>query len=128
MTALRFFFSITLDRYELRKPLFRVEQPRKLPTVLTQEEVARLLDAAASAKYKAALSVAYGAGLRASEVMSLKVSDIDSARMLLRVEQGKGLRTALPCSLRCCSIFCASGTASAGRKAGCFQAGTLSTR
>ena len=90
MTALRFFFSITLDRYELRKPLFRVEQPRKLPTVLTQEEVARLLDAAPSAKYKAALSVAYGAGLRASEVVSLKVSDIDSARMLLRVEQGKG--------------------------------------
>jgi integrase/recombinase XerD len=90
MTALRFFFSITLDRYELRKPLFRVEQPRKLPTVLTQEEVARLLDAAPGAKYKAALSVAYGAGLRASEVLSLKVSDIDSARMLLRVEQGKG--------------------------------------
>jgi integrase len=46
MTALRFFFSITLDRYDLRKPLFRVEQPRKLPTVLTQDEVARLLDAA----------------------------------------------------------------------------------
>src|SRR6516164_4155435 len=63
MTALRFFFSITLDRYQLRKPLFRVEQPRKLPTVLTQEEVAHLLDAAPSAKYKAALSVAYGAGL-----------------------------------------------------------------
>ena len=90
MTALRFFFSITLDRYQLRKPLFRVEQPRKLPTVLTQEEVAHLLDAAPSAKYKAALSVAYGAGLRASEVLSLKVTDIDSARMLLRVEQGKG--------------------------------------
>jgi len=90
MTALRFFFSTTLDRYDLRKPLFRVEQPRKLPTVLTQEEVARLLDAAPSAKYKAALSIAYGAGLRASEVLSLKVSDIDSARMLPRVEQGKG--------------------------------------
>ena len=90
MTALRFFFSITLDRYDLLKPLFRVKQPRKLPTVLTQDEVARLLDAAPGAKYKAALSVAYGAGLRASEVLSLKVSDIDSARMLLRVEQGKG--------------------------------------
>ena len=90
MTALRFVFSITLDRYDLLKPLFRVEQPRKLPTVLTQEEVAHLLDAAPSAKYKAALSVAYGAGLRASEVLSLKVSDIDSVRMVLRVEQGKG--------------------------------------
>jgi hypothetical protein len=53
--------------------------------VLTQEEVAGLLDAAPGAKYKAALSVAYGAGLRASEVLSLKLSDIDSARMLLRV-------------------------------------------
>ena len=90
MTALRFFFSVTLDRYDLLKAPFRVEQPRKLPTVLTQEEVARLLDAAPGAKYKAALSVAYGAGLRASEVLSLKVSDIDSARMLLCVEQGKG--------------------------------------
>src|SRR5271167_2270040 len=90
MTALRFFFSITLDRYELRKPLFRVEQPRKLPTVLTQDEVARLLDAAPGLKYKAALSVAYGAGLRAAEVVSLKVSDIDSKRMVIRVEQGKG--------------------------------------
>ena len=90
MTALRFFFSITLDQSGLRKPLFRVQGPQKLPTVLTQEEVARLLDAAPSAKYKAALSVAYGAGLRASEVVSLKVSDIDSARMVLRVEQGKG--------------------------------------
>ena len=126
MTALRFFFSITLDRYELRKPLFRVEQPRKLPTVLTQEEVARLLDAAPSAKYKAALSVAYGAGLRASEVLSLKVSDIDSDSYAWN--RARAARTALPCSPRCCSIFCASGTASAGRKAGCFQAGTRSTR
>jgi site-specific recombinase XerD len=90
MTALRFFFSITLDRHDLLKPLFRVEQPRKLPAVLTQNEVTRLLGAAPGAKYKAALSVAYGAGLRASEVVSLKVSDIDSARMMLRVEQGKG--------------------------------------
>ena len=90
MTALRFFFSITLDRPELLKALFRVQGPQKLPMVLTQEEVARLLESASGAKYKAALSVAYGAGLRASEVVSLKVSDIDSARMVLRVEQGKG--------------------------------------
>jgi integrase/recombinase XerD len=90
MQALRFFFSVTLDRPELLKALFRVQGPQKLPAVLTQEEVARLLDCAASAKHKAALSVAYGAGLRASEVVSLKVSDIESARMVLRVEQGKG--------------------------------------
>src|ERR1700741_2251170 len=90
MTALRFFFGPTLDRPDLLKPLFHISQPQRLPTVLTQEEVARLLDAAAGAKYKAALSVAYGAGLRASEVVSLKVTDIDSVRMILRVEQGKG--------------------------------------
>jgi integrase/recombinase XerD len=58
--------------------------------VLTQEEVARLFDSAASAKHRAALSVAHGAGFRASEVVSLRVTDIDSARMVLRVEQGKG--------------------------------------
>ena len=58
--------------------------------VLSLEEVARLLDAAPGLKYKAALSVAYGAGLRAAEVISLKVSDIDSKRMIIRVEQGKG--------------------------------------
>jgi integrase/recombinase XerD len=58
--------------------------------VLSPEQVARLLDAAPSLKYKAALSVAYGAGLRASEITSLKVEDIDSTRMVIRVEQGKG--------------------------------------
>jgi integrase/recombinase XerD len=90
MQALRFFFSVTLDKPGLLKALFRVQGPQKLPTVLTQEEVARLLESASCAKHKAALSVAYGAGLRASEVVSLKVFDIDSARMVLRVEQGKG--------------------------------------
>jgi hypothetical protein len=55
-----------------------------------REEVARLLDAAPGLKYKAALSVAYGAGLRAAEVVTLKVADIDSTRMIIRVEQGKG--------------------------------------
>jgi integrase/recombinase XerD len=90
MQALRFFFSVTLDRPDLLKALFRVQGPQKLPVVLTQQEVACLLDAAPSPKHKAALSVAYGAGLRASEVVSLKVTDIDSSRMILRVEQGKG--------------------------------------
>jgi integrase len=69
-----------------------VNEPRKAPVVLSQEEVARLLEAAPGLKYKAALSVAYGAGLRVSEVDNLKVSDIDSGRMTLRVEQGKGQR------------------------------------
>jgi site-specific recombinase XerD len=62
----------------------------RLPVVLSPQEVARLLDAAPGLKYRAALSVAYGAGLRASEVVCLKVSDIDSSRGVIRVEQGKG--------------------------------------
>jgi integrase/recombinase XerD len=90
VTALRFFFSVTVDRPETTKRLRLVREPRKLPVVLSMEEVTRLLEAAPGVKYKAALGVAYGAGLRVSEIASLKVSDIDSKRMLLRVEQGKG--------------------------------------
>jgi len=67
-----------------------VPVPRRLPVVLSREEVSRLLEATSSLKYKAAFSVAYGAGLRVSEVTSLKVSDIDSERKTLHVEQGKG--------------------------------------
>ena len=65
-------------------------RPQKIPLILSPEEVARLLDATASLKYRCALSIAYGCGLRASEVVSLKVADIDSSRMVIRVEQGKG--------------------------------------
>ena len=83
---------MTLERPDLVRPLTTVNKPRKAPVVLSQEEVARLLEAAPGLKYKAALSVAYGAGLRVSEVANLKVSDIDSERMTLRVEQGKGQR------------------------------------
>jgi len=90
VTALRFFFKVTLDRPETTRHLVFVHEPRKLPRVLSPEEVLQLLEAAPNPKYKAALSVAYGAGLRAMEVVALKVADIDSQRMLIRVEQGKG--------------------------------------
>ena len=92
IAALRFFFIVTLGRPDLVRPLRLVTEPRKTPIVLSQEEVARLIEAAPGLKYRAALSVAYGAGLRVSEVANLKVSDIDSQRMMLRVEQGKGQR------------------------------------
>ena len=90
VTALRFFFTVTLDRADAIKHLTFVAEPRKIPVVLSPEEVARFLEAAPGVKYKAAFSAAYGAGLRVSEVAALKVSDIDSERMLLRIEQGKG--------------------------------------
>lgn len=90
VSALRFFFSVTLDRPEVTKRLTFVAEPRKIPVVLSPEEVTRFLDAAPGPKYKAAFSAAYGAGLRVSEIVALKVSDVDSGRMLLRIEQGKG--------------------------------------
>ncbi|NBB68856.1 MAG: tyrosine-type recombinase/integrase [Alphaproteobacteria bacterium] len=90
VSALRFFLGVTLDRPDLARRLVVARQPQKLPTVLTPVEIQALLDAAPGPKAKAAMAVAYGAGLRASEVVNLRAGDIDSARMLLRVEQGKG--------------------------------------
>jgi len=90
VSTLRFFFKVTLGRPEIVEHTHAIHEARKLPVVLSPEEVVQLLDAAPGLKYKAALSVAYGAGLRATEVISLKVSDIDSKRMIIRVEQGKG--------------------------------------
>ena len=90
VTALRFLFKVTVDKPETTRHLVFVFEPRKLPRILPPEDVLRLLEAAPNPKSKAALSVAYGAGLRAMEVVALKVADIDSQRMLLRVEMGKG--------------------------------------
>jgi len=90
VATLRFLFRITLGRADILNHTQFIQEPRKLPVVLSPEEVARFLDAAPGLKYKAALSVAYGAGLRVSEVVALKVSDIDSKRMVIRIEQGKG--------------------------------------
>ena len=90
LTGLKFFFEVTLDRPEAMAKMSTVHVPRKLPVILSRDEVARLITCAGNLKYQAALSVAYGAGLRASEVVGLKVGDIDSQRMTLRVEQGKG--------------------------------------
>ena len=135
LTALRFLFMVTLRKPNVVIHLPFVREPRKLPVVLSPEEVARLLEAAPSLKYKAALSVAYGAGLRASEVISLKVGDIDSARMVIRVEQGKSLplrrrgaaRTAMSCSRGISSICRGPGGRKRGHRAGCFPGRTGST-
>ena len=90
VSALRFFFTVTLDRPDLARRLTVVPYPRRIPAVLSVEEVTLLLRATTASKYKAAFATAYGAGLRVSEVVALKVGDIDSERMLLRVERGKG--------------------------------------
>src|SRR5262249_53590213 len=122
-SALRFFFKITLARADLATQLARIHYPRRLPRVLSPEDVGRLLEAAPGPglKYKAALSVAYGAGLRACEVVALTVSDIDSKRMLIRVERARAARTATLCSRHGCSKCCARGGGSADRRAGCSR-------
>ena len=90
ITGLKFFFEFTVGDPERMAKMTPVPVPHKLPVILSRDEVARLIESAGNLKYQAALSVAYGAGLRASEVIALKVGDIDSQRMVLRVEQGKG--------------------------------------
>ena len=90
ITGLKFFFDVTLDRAELMAKMKPVFVPRTLPVVLSREEVSALIAATRNIKHQTALSIAYGAGLRASEVISLKVGDIDSTRMTLRIQQGKG--------------------------------------
>ena len=92
ITGLTFFFGTTLERPEAMVKMSHVHEPRKIPLVLSLEEVTRLLQSAGSLKYQAALGVAYGAGLRASEVVHLSVTDIDSDRRVIHVEQGKGGR------------------------------------
>ena len=117
VTALRFFFDVTLDRPDIAKHLLFVYEPRKLPVVLSPEEVVRFLEAAPSIKYKAALSVAYGAGLRVSEVVSLKVSDVDfqahdAARRTRQRAQGSP-----------CDVVAAATEASARLVSHCAAAG-----
>ena len=118
VAALRFFFTHTLDRPDLARKLVRIGHARKIPVVLSMDEMRRLLNATTCLKHHAALSVAYGAGLRVAEVSVLKVSDIDSERMLLRIERGKGgrYRNAMLCPTACWRC-CGSGGAPVGSKA-----------
>ena len=90
ITSLKFFFTVTVRRPDLTVGMQSVRLPQKLPVVLSREEVARLIAAAPNLKHQTALALAYGAGLRVSEVVALKVGDIDSQRMTLRIEQAKG--------------------------------------
>jgi hypothetical protein len=142
VAALRFFFTVTLDRPDLARRLTVVREPRRLPAVLSVEEITLLLQAAPGPKYKAAFATAYGAGRRVSEVVPLKAGNVDSERMLLRVEQGKGRKSlpsrkrgaATPCYRRNYSSCSAPGGGRAGawvcccRGAGCFPAAIRSSR
>src|SRR6202047_1116904 len=134
VTALRFFFKVTLDRPETTRHVVFVYEPRRLPRVLSPEQVLRLLEAAPGPQHKAALSVAYGAGLRAMEVVALKVCDIDSKRLMLLVEQAKGRKSlpsrkrgfSLPCFRRSYWTCYATGGALPTRRYGCSRAAIAS--
>lgn len=91
-SALKFFFRVTLKRKEAEFSVPGSHQPQKLPEILSPEEVMRIIDAAENPKHRAILLTTYAAGLRLNEVRQLKVSDIDSQRMTLRIEQGKGAK------------------------------------
>jgi integrase/recombinase XerD len=88
--AVRFFYGVTLDRAEIPERIAYARTPRKLPAILSADEVVRFLEAVPSLKARTALTTAYAAGLRASEAVSLRVADIDSARMVIQVRHGKG--------------------------------------
>lgn len=90
LTGLKFFFRTTVGKPEILLLISPVREPERLPVVLSPEEVAEILACAPSLKAQTALSVAYGAGLRGSEVVRLKTTDIDSDRMVIRIDQGKG--------------------------------------
>jgi integrase/recombinase XerD len=93
VAALRFFFVRTLKRHEFREELPYPKEQRRLPTVLSLEEVARLIDAASNLLQRVLLMILYGTGMRRFEVSQLQVSDIDSRRMMIRVQRGKGGHT-----------------------------------
>ena len=90
VAALRFFFVRTLKRHEFRQDLPYPKKRRKLPSILSLEEVGQLIDAAGNLKQRAILMILYGTGMRRAEVARLKVSHVDSKRMIIRVECGKG--------------------------------------
>jgi integrase/recombinase XerD len=92
LTGLKFFFDVTLERPEAMSKMQPLRTPRKLPVVLSSEEVAQLIAAAPHIKYQTALSVAYGAGMRVSEIVRLRVADIDSQRMTLASSRARDAR------------------------------------
>jgi integrase/recombinase XerD len=90
MTGLRFLFRVTLRRLDLAAEIYHIREPQKIPLVMSPDETRRLLAVASNFKVRTLLSLGYGCGLRASEVVRLKVKHIDSAQKIIRVEQSKG--------------------------------------
>jgi integrase/recombinase XerD len=90
MTGVRFLFRVTLRRLDLAEEVYHIREPEKLPLVMSVDEIKRLLAVVASLKTRVLLSLGYGCGLRASEIIRLKVKHIDTAQKTIRIEQSKG--------------------------------------
>jgi site-specific recombinase XerD len=90
MTGVRFLFRVTLRRHDLAAEVWHIKEPERLPPVLSPEEVKRVLTMATSLKARAMLTLAYGCGLRAGEVVRLRAGDIDSEQKIIRIVQSKG--------------------------------------
>jgi site-specific recombinase XerD len=95
MTGLRFLFRVTLRRHDLAFEIYHIKEPQKVPLILNQDEAKRLLAMADTLRNRLLLSLGYGAGLRAGEIVRLKVKHIDSAQMIIHVEQSKGRKDRL---------------------------------
>ena len=145
MTGVRFLFRVTLRRLDLAAEIYHIREPQKIPLVMSPDETRRLLAVASNLKVRTLLSLGYGCGLRASEVVRLKVKHIDSAQKIIRVEQSKGRKslpsrkrgTAMSCCRRRRSVCCANGGRRADRvtipqspcrTGGCFPATNAASR
>jgi site-specific recombinase XerD len=131
MTGLRFLFRVTMRRLDLASEIYHLREPQKLPLVMSSDETKRLLAVASSLKARVLLSLGYGCGLRASEVVHLKVKHIDSRRRSFASSSPRAARTAMSCSLPRRSLCSGNGGSYAARatthkhlcrNAGCFPA------
>ena len=137
MTGLRFLFRVTLRRLDLAAEIYHIREPQKIPLVMSPDETRRLLAVANILKVRILLSLAYGCGLRAGEVVRLKVKHIDSAQRTFASSSPRGARIAMSCCRPRRSISCANGGRHARRgmtrerlcrNAGCFRAAGLASR
>jgi integrase/recombinase XerD len=137
MTGVRFLFRVTLRRHDLAAEVWHLKEPQKLPPVLSPEEVKRILSMATSLKAQVMLTISYGCGLRAAEVVRLWACDIDSTQMIIRVVQSKGRKDRYVCYRPRSSTCCGNGgrrgrdrmtSALSRNSAGCFPAAIVISR
>jgi integrase/recombinase XerD len=123
LAAIKFLYQVTLRReWEVSRLPFPKHRPPRLPQVLREDQLLALFAALQSPKYRALFMTCYAAGLRISEACRLRIEDIDSRRMVIRVRQGKGPRNVTPSCHRACSLCCDGIGSSCDLPSGCSRA------